>query len=384
MAHVLRAGLPGKVVIGEIDAERELGDGEVRLKSLISAISHGTELHFVRRTSPFAGKYFDSTLRAFVEGVDNSEHDPDVLGYEMVSEVTEVGRGVNGIRVGDIVHSGTPHQDKTIVDIDEQREFGYPVTVLPIKAPLEPALFISLGTVALQAVHDARIKIGDRVLISGLGAIGLLATQLAAFSGASAVIAADPLAGRRELALSLGASEGIDPTDAAKRGGLGLEIKRRHGRDGVDVAIETSGVYPALHASIAAVGVGGRVVSVGFYQGDAVGLRLGEEWHHNRPDLISSMGVWSCPHRDYPLWTRQRLTDEVRDLLYSGKLKTNPLLAQRVEFRDAQRGYDLIMSNPAAVIKVAIVYDAYKDHMAKIAPLTASALQTQSRGQPED
>ena len=70
MAHVLRAGLPGKVVIGEIDAERELGRGEVRLKSLISAISHGTELHFVRRTSPFAGKYFDSTLRAFVEGVD--------------------------------------------------------------------------------------------------------------------------------------------------------------------------------------------------------------------------------------------------------------------------------------------------------------------------
>ncbi len=42
MAHVLRAELPGKVVIGEIDAERELGDGEVRLKSLISAISHGT------------------------------------------------------------------------------------------------------------------------------------------------------------------------------------------------------------------------------------------------------------------------------------------------------------------------------------------------------
>ena len=76
MAHVLRAALPGKVVIGEIDAERELAPGEVRLKSLISAISHGTELHFVRRTSPFAGKYFDAALRAFVDGTDNSEHDP--------------------------------------------------------------------------------------------------------------------------------------------------------------------------------------------------------------------------------------------------------------------------------------------------------------------
>jgi threonine dehydrogenase-like Zn-dependent dehydrogenase len=371
VAHVLRAALPGKVVIGEIDAERELAPGEVRLKSLISAISHGTELHFVRRTSPFAGKYFDAALRAFVEGTDNSEHDPDVLGYEMVSEVTEIGRGVKGIRVGDIVHSGTPHQDETVVDIDAQREFGYPVTVLPTNTPLEPALFISLGTVALQAIHDARITVGDRVLISGLGAIGLLAAQLAVLSGASVIIVADPLATRRDLAVSLGASAAIDPTDVAKSGGLGLEIKRRYGRLGVDVAIETSGAYAALHASIAAVGVGGRVVSVGFYQGDAVGLRLGEEWHHNRPDLISSMGVWSCPHRDYPLWTRQRVTDEVRDLLYSGKLKTTQLLTHRVDFRDAQRGYDLIMSNPAEVIKVAIVFDRYYDHMAKVGHLNA-------------
>jgi len=371
VAHVLRAALPGKVVIGEIDAERQLAPGEVRLKSLISAISHGTELHFVRRTSPFAGKYFDAALRAFVDGTDKSEHDPDVLGYEMVSEVTEIGRGVNGIRVGDILHSGTPHQDETIVNIDAQREFGYPVTVLPTDAPLEPALFISLGTVALQAVHDARIKVGDRVLISGLGAIGLLAAQLAALSGASAIIVADPLATRRDLASSLGASEAIDPIDVAKSGGLGLEIKRRYGLGGVDVAIETSGAYAALHASIAAVGVGGRVVSVGFYQGDAIGLRLGEEWHHNRPDLISSMGVWSCPHRDYPLWTRQRVTDEVRDLLYGGKLKTMQLLTHRVDFRDAQRGYDLIMSNRAEVIKVAILFDGYYAHMAKVGHLNA-------------
>lgn len=368
MAQVLRVRSPGHVSIGDIDAERPLRPGEIRLKSLISAISHGTELHFVRGTSPFADKYFDSTLRAFVSGADTSEHDPDVLGYEMVSVITEIGAGVSGLQVGDVVHSGTPHQDRTILDVAQQRQFGYPVTVLPRGAPLEPALFISLGSVALQAAHDARIKVGDRVLVSGLGAIGLLTAQLASFSGAAVVVVSDPMASRRRMALQLGASKAFDPSEAATDGDLGLQIKREYGAGGVDVAIETSGVYPALHQAIAAVGMGGRVVSVGFYQGDAIGLRLGEEWHHNRPDLISSMGVWGCPHRDHPLWDRQRLTDQIRALLFDAKLNTAPLLTHRVPFREAQRGYDLIMKQPEDVLKVAIVFDAHAEFMAQSAP----------------
>jgi len=94
--------------------------------------------------------------------------------------------------------------------------------------------------------------------------------------------------------MALGSTTSIDPIAAGKRGGLGVEIKRNFAPRGVDIAIETSGSYSALHAAVASVGVGGRVVSVGFYQGDGTGLRLGEEWHHNRPDLISSMGVWAA------------------------------------------------------------------------------------------
>jgi threonine dehydrogenase-like Zn-dependent dehydrogenase len=357
VAQVLRVGQPDKVIIGSIDAERALSRGEIRLKSIISAISHGTELNFVRGSSPFSGKFFDKSLRAFVEGVDINDHDPDVLGYEMVSVVMQVADDVVGIRVGDLIHSGTPHQDQTIVNVGEQLRFGYPVTVLPAGKPVEPALFISLGSVALQAIHDANIKLGDRVLVSGLGSIGLLTTQLAALSGASEIIVSDPIPKRRQLAQQMGATAAIDPT--AVNGGLAVELKRSYGPRGVDVAIETSGVYGALHSSIAAVGIGGRVVSVGFYQGEAIGLRLGEEWHHNRPELISSMGVWGCPHRSYPLWDRQRLTDEVRDLVYGDKLKTVSLLTHSVDFKNAQRGYELIMNQPNDVLKMAISFDAY-------------------------
>jgi threonine dehydrogenase-like Zn-dependent dehydrogenase len=361
LARVLRVASPGKVEIGAIDAERPLDCGEIRLRSIISAISHGTELNFLRGSSPFSGKYFDPSLRAFVPGVDTNDHDPDVLGYEMVSVALEVAPDVKGVNVGDLIHSGTPHQDRTILNIQQQRQFGYPVTVLSVGRPIEPALFVSLGSVALQAIHDASIKLGDRVLVSGLGSIGLLTTRLATLSGAAAVIASDPIAKRRELAVMMGATETIDPS--AANAGVGLDLKRSLGPRGVDVAIETSGSYKALHESIAAVGIGGRVVSVGFYQGDALGLRLGEEWHHNRPELISSMGVWGCPHRSHPLWDRQRLTDEIRDLLYSDKIPVAVLLSHIVDFADAQRGYDLIMQQPNEVLKVAIAYDAYKEYM---------------------
>jgi threonine dehydrogenase-like Zn-dependent dehydrogenase len=361
VARVLRVASPGRVRIGPIDAERPLRSGEVRARSILSAISHGTELNFVRGSSPFSGKYFDQSLRAFVPGVDIHDHDPDVLGYEMVSAVHEVADGVPGIKIGDIIHSGTPHQDQTILNVAQQREFGYPVTVLPPGGAVEPALFISLGSVALQAIHDANIKLGDSVLVSGLGTIGLLTTRLAVMSGA-AVIGSDPVAHRRELAIDMGAAMMLDPL--ATIGGIGAEIKRARGR-GADIAIETSGSYRALHDAIAAVGIGGRVVSVGFYQGEATGLKLGEEWHHNRPDLISSMGVWGCPHRSHPLWDRQRLTDQVRDLLYEGKIPTARLLTHTVEFADAQRGYDLIMQHPEAVLKVALAYDAYSSNPAR-------------------
>jgi threonine dehydrogenase-like Zn-dependent dehydrogenase len=170
------------------------------------------------------------------------------------------------------------------------------------------------------------------------------------------------VAHRRELAIDMGAAMMLDPL--ATIGGIGAEIKRARGR-GADIAIETSGSYRALHDAIAAVGIGGRVVSVGFYQGEATGLKLGEEWHHNRPDLISSMGVWGCPHRSHPLWDRQRLTDQVRDLLYEGKIPTARLLTHTVEFADAQRGYDLIMQHPEAVLKVALAYDAYSSNPAR-------------------
>ena len=100
------------------------------------------------------------------------------LGYEMVSEVVEVGPGVTEVTVGDLVHTGTPHQEETVLDVAASLQATYPLVVLPTDERLERALFVSLAAVALQAVHDAEIKLGDTVSVHGLGAIGLLAVQM--------------------------------------------------------------------------------------------------------------------------------------------------------------------------------------------------------------
>jgi threonine dehydrogenase-like Zn-dependent dehydrogenase len=90
---------------------RPLKAGEVRLRARLSGISHGTELNLYRGTSAFTDKVFDRGLRAFVAPHAGSVSTyPVTLGYEMISEVVEVGPDVVDVRVGDLVHTGTPHQ----------------------------------------------------------------------------------------------------------------------------------------------------------------------------------------------------------------------------------------------------------------------------------
>jgi 2-desacetyl-2-hydroxyethyl bacteriochlorophyllide A dehydrogenase len=343
---------PRRLGLEDLGPRRPLERGQVRLRSIASAISHGTEVNLYRGTSPFDGKAFDAELRTFTPTSNGSSY-PVRLGYEMVSEVVELAGDVPGVATGDIVHTGTPHQEETVIHAQSAFDADYPLTRLGRGTDPRLGLFISLGSVALQAVHDARIKLGDVVVVSGLGAIGLLAVQMAVLNGAARVIAIDPIQRRRDMAERWGAIA-LDPADAGA--GVGTAVKERNDRAGADIAIETSGAAAALHGAIASVGVGGRVVAVGFYQGDAVGLRLGEEWHHNRPTLISSMGLWGCPHRDHPAWTRRRLTDSVVDLLSGGRVSTEGMLTHTFDFDRAADAYALIDSGSPEVLRIALEY----------------------------
>ena len=97
--------------------------------------------------------------------------------------------------------------------------------VLPTDERLERALFISLSAVALQAVHDAEIKLGDSVSVHGMGAIGLMAIQMCLLEGIQNVFAVDPDPRRRALAVEFGATDVLDPTEAEP---VGLQVRDRN------------------------------------------------------------------------------------------------------------------------------------------------------------
>jgi threonine dehydrogenase-like Zn-dependent dehydrogenase len=146
----------------------------------------------------------------------------------------------------------------------------------------------------------------------------------------------------------------LDPAAAD----VGSEIKVAAERGGVDVAIEFSGRYSALHAALRSARLAGTVVAAGFYSGGAGDeLRLGEEWHHNRLTLVGSMSGWGAPHREAG-WDRPRLRATVLELIASGRLEVDALVTQRIPFVRAAGAYDLIDCEPEAALKVLLEYRA--------------------------
>ena len=333
---------------------RPLRPGEIRLRARLSGISHGTELSLYRGTSAFTDKVFDRGLRAFVHPPAGSAATyPVTLGYEMVGQVTEVAPDVTEVAVGDLVHTGTPHQEETVLDVAASLNATYPLVRLPTAERPERALFISLAAVALQAVHDAEMKLGDAVSVHGLGTIGLLTVQMCRLEGIQNVFALDPDQARRKLAADLGASHVLDPSEEPT---VGLQIRELNHGHGVDVAIEVSGSDRGLQGALEAAGLGATVVAAGFYQGGAANVRLGEEFHHNRLSLIASIGAWGAPHRKAPLWNRRRVMDTATRLLYTDRVSVEGLLARRFPFDQAPAAYRWIDEHPQAAVKVALTY----------------------------
>jgi threonine dehydrogenase-like Zn-dependent dehydrogenase len=210
------------------------------------------------------------------------------IGYEWVGRVTG-SAGVTDLNC-DLVHLPFHHSQMHTFKVGQQTMVGK-ITPLPQGIEPEAAIFLALAGVALQAIHDAQIKVGDRVAIFGLGAIGLLGVQLAKLNGAAWVDAIDPLPARREWAQRLGADQTYDPL----AGDGAYAIKSSSPEHGADIAIEMSGNYAALNEAIRVVRKAGKVVAAGFYRGGGTPLQLGAEWHHNRVTMVSSMGVWENP-----------------------------------------------------------------------------------------
>ncbi len=320
--------------------------GHVRVRSEFTAAKHGTEMAMYRGTAAFMNMRWDEDEHLFIPTSEPAGSPfPFVPGNMTVGRVEEVGDGVEQFRPGQRVFGWMGFRETHTVP-------AHKLYVMPPDMTPEQVVCWDPAEFALGAVRDANIRLGETVAVFGMGAIGLIALQMAKLSGAVWVAAVDPLTPRRELAEKFGADAVYDPT----REDIALAIRRDLGRKGVDVTIEASGAYPALHEAIRACHFGGRCVPLAFYQGEARGLRLGEEWHMNRIDMISSRSC-SDPNRDHPMWDDARIRHVAFELLRAGRIDVDGIVSPIVSFDDLPEAYPMIDQHPERAVKLAARYD---------------------------
>ncbi|TVR62763.1 MAG: hypothetical protein EA426_01440 [Spirochaetaceae bacterium] len=355
MAHELVATAPHVLAVRDFTPGPML-PGQVRVETEYASGKHGTALAIFDALN-FQGQNFDQTMRMFVPAVSDGVSaatgpssgeyaQPMRLGTTAVGRVVEVGADVKAdFSVGDRVVGLMKVASENVVEADRVWQLG---DADPIQA-----LCIEPAYVSFHAVREANIRFGDTVAVIGLGAIGLIAVEMAYRAGASRVIAVDPLPNRRAWAEAHGAVEAIDPAKVDAP----LGIHELTDGLGADVTIEASGSYRALEAAIKATRMRGTVCAAGFYQGEATGLWLGREFHHNRLTVVVPHGCgWGHEPRDFPRWDEHRAYTTIVEILRGRRIDLHGIIDPIVSIGDMPDVWRRIETAPETVIKYGVKF----------------------------
>jgi 2-desacetyl-2-hydroxyethyl bacteriochlorophyllide A dehydrogenase len=321
-------------------ADTPLKPDEVRIRTLYSGISAGTELTLYRGTNPYLSKQWDEDRRLFLAETGTGLRYPVTnLGYEEVGEIVEVGTEVQGVTAGMQLFGTWGHRTDHIAPVS----YVLPRLMPPDAEPIF-GIFSHLGAIALNGVHDAAIRLGETVAVFGMGALGQTVALMARRSGAR-VIAVDLHDMRLDMAKALGA----DITLNARQDPVAESIKDLTDGRGADVCIEVSGSTAALNEAIRAVAYSSRVVALGFFQGEANHLYLGEEFHHNRINLVCSQISGVSPELQHR-WNKMRLWQSAVRLQAEGILDLRPIITHRAPFAQAADLFEALDQRPDEVV----------------------------------
>lgn len=338
---------PGKTALIPVNLPAA-GSQQIIVRTVVSGISHGTEMTAFLGTSPFIAQTFREH-RTFGErqASDAPFYPFQYLGYDNVGIVEMIGSDVRSVAVGDRVWSGSHHQTRVVLTEGASEFYKLPAAV-----PNEAAIITNLVAVALTAIHDAQIKLGDVVAVFGGGAVGQIVTQLAMLSGASRVFLIDPLESRRALAGKTCGADTLSLDEAPA-----ISLRKANDSAGPDAIIECSGSVKGLRSAVQLANVGGTVIAARFYAGSTGDFSFAQEFLHNRVTLKASMGVWGCPMRA-PFWDRPRMLKQAGAMLAPGKLDITGWPSATVPFEQAQRAYEMIRDQPKSHLKVMLSYPA--------------------------
>ncbi len=361
MKQILQDLTQGNTTMVEAPAP-QVSQGKLLINTSTTLISAGTErmlvdfgkasyLQKARQQPEKVKAVFDKVktdgLFSTLDAVRSKLAQPLPLGYCNVGIVSTVSQEITEFKAGDRVVSNGPHAD--VVTVAKRL-----CARIPDGVDDESAAFTVVASIALQGIRLVAPTLGEAVVVTGVGLIGLLAVQLLRAHGCR-VLAIDFDESKLALARQFGA-ETCNPGQGEDLVSAGLAFSRGHGVDAVMITASTKSNDPVTQAAQMSR-KRGRIVLVG-----VVGLELNRADFYEK-ELSFQVSCSYGPGRyeptyeeqgiDYPIgfvrWTEQRNFEAVLDMMASGQLNVKPLMTHRFAFESAEKAYEVLIRERAAL-----------------------------------
>ncbi len=393
MKQVLQNLKDGSTVLEDVPTPKP-GSGHVLVQTSRSLVSAGTERMLVEfgkgnliskaRQQPdkvrqVLEKVRTDGLAPTLEAVLSKLDQPLPLGYCNVGRVVETGSGVDTYSVGDRIVSNGQHAEFVCVPRNL-------TACIPDNVSDEAAAFTVLGAIGLQGIRLAEPTLGECVVVTGLGLIGLLTVQMLRAQGCRVLgIDYDPV--RLALAEQFGA-ETVNPGTGGDPLSAAITFSRGAGVDAVIITASSKSNDPVSQAA-KMCRQRGRIVLVG-----VVGLELSRADFYEKElsfQVSCSYGpgrydpAYEAGGHDYPIgfvrWTEQRNFEAVLDLMSSGALDVQPLVSHRFALSKAAGAYALLASGSSS-LGILLEYPSQDQTTAHSAPARRVTLSNSQKPAP--
>ncbi|MGO4262881.1 bi-domain-containing oxidoreductase [Lysobacter sp. TAB13] len=354
MQQVLQNLRDGSTEVADVPAPA-LRRGHLLIRSHVTLVSAGTERMLVEfgkanmlqkaRQQPdkvrmVLEKIRTDGLAPTLDAVRSKLDQPLALGYCNVGTVIGIGPGVTGFELGDRVASNGKHAEVVAVPVNLCAK-------IPDEVDDESAAFTVLSAIALQGIRLVQPTLGETVVVTGLGLIGLITVQLLRAHGCR-VLGIDFDPAKLALARSYGAqtvdlSKGEDPLAAAQT------FSRGRGVDAVLITASTKSNEPVSQAAhmcrkrgrIVLVGVTGLELSRADFYEKELSFQVSCSYGPGRYDAS-----YEERGNDYPVafvrWTEQRNFEAVLDMMASRAVDASALVSHRYGIADAEQAYSVL------------------------------------------
>lgn len=317
-----------------------LPPGSVRVATVRSAISPGTEMTFYGRdaSNVYLHKRWNEELRLFEQAEPSMQY-PLTFGYRAAGLVID--QGTTEVPVGLRVYGNWRHTEFTAMPAER-------ALAQSLDAGLTWDDGVDIAQMAPICINAVAFGDGEHregvAVVFGAGPVGLITAQVARADGADVQVV-DRIPQRLATAETLGF-----PTILAENVDVAATLKRRFGAGGISVAWECTGSTVALHEAVRVVRRQGLVVAVGFYQGEGRGLLLGDEFHHNGIRIVC--GQIGNLHRSM---TWDSLRSRAIELARNGTVVLGKLPRLTVPVEQVASAF-AALSQPQSVLQSALDY----------------------------